>query len=314
MEQQILRTLRYRWNVVGHEKQLIELEQDVAETNVSHAYLFAGAEKIGKFTIARKLAQILQCEKDFCGICSICQHILKGYHFDTIEIADNGESIKIDDVREALNKLYLSPQGKFRILLIKNIERMTIESANALLKTLEDPPERVKFLLTTSNIKELPATVLSRVRLYKLNSLAEDQLSVFLKNSFPQISESDLKTAMALAGGKPGKALFLLQDADLLNHYKNMYNQLSVFLKENDRTAQFAYVAEISKEDALVKDFLEVFLAVIRYHLLQDFTEGSNFPEASRKIELIKCIQQTQEMMKRNVNTRLALENIMLAL
>ena len=93
-----------------------------------------------------------------------------------------------------------------------------------------------------------------------------------------------------------------------------MYNQLSGFLKDTDRVAQFSYIAEIAKDDQQVKDFLEVFLAVIRYDLLENFARDTDLRMISRRIALMKKIQQTQEMMKRNVNTRLALENIMLAL
>ncbi len=306
--------LRYHWNIVGHARPLAELEQDLIGENVSHAYLFAGSEKIGKFTVVRRLAQILQCEADGCGLCPTCQQIEKGYHFDTLQILDDGESIKIEAVRELLSQLYLSAQGKFRILLIKNIERMTVESANALLKTLEDPPRGVKFLLTTSRLKELPATVLSRVRLYKMNGLSEETLRDFAVRQYPSASSEDLDAVLALAAGKPGKVVSLLQDAELLNRTKTMYHQLSRLLREGGRAEAFEYVGDFAKDPVFVKDFLDMFLAVIRTDLLHNTQSLQEDSKTARRLELINRIQQTQEMLKRNVNARLALENILLAL
>ncbi len=308
--------LKYRWNIIGHEKKLRELERDLDQGNVSHAYLFAGPAQIGKFSIARIFAQILQCENNFCGNCQICKQIGKGYHLDTVEMADNGESIKIEEMRQKLGHLYLSTQSRHKILLIQNIERMTLETANAMLKTLEDPPAQVQFLLTTSNLRELPATILSRVRLIRFSAFSTQEFNAFLQHFSPQAGADDLQTVETLALGKPGKAVELLQNAELLGYYKNMYHQLRSFLEKKDLAAQFLYVAEIVKEEGMVKDFLEVFLAAVRYNVLQQRLDGSagGGQQIALKIRLIKKIQETREMLKRNVNARLALENLMLAL
>ena len=303
----------YNWKIIGHQKQLLELESDLKTNNLAHAYLFAGPEQIGKFAIAKNLAHILQCENNFCHNCSICMQIEKGYHADTIELHDNGESVKIEQVREVLVRLNMTTPGNYKILLVQNIERMTPEAANALLKTLEDPPPRVKFLLTTSNLKALLATIISRVRLYKFNHLAEAEVLAILKNLQPQRPAEELETITALALGKASKALLLLENEALLNSSKTMYNDLWRLLEKRDRPAEFAYIGEIAKDDQQVKDFLDVFLAVLRKQLLKQ-SAVNDLTGATKTSLIIQKVHQTHELLKRNVNTRLVLENLMLAL
>ena len=94
----------YKWDIVGHQSQISQLEKEIQDDNLSHAYLFSGPKQGGKFSIAKIFAMILQCPNDFCRICSDCQAIQAGRHPDTIIMEDNGESIKIDEVRELIRK------------------------------------------------------------------------------------------------------------------------------------------------------------------------------------------------------------------
>jgi DNA polymerase-3 subunit delta' len=307
--------LRYKWDIIGHQKQLAELEQDLAQNNLSHAYLVSGPQQVGKFSVMKTLAKILQCENNFCHVCQICHHIEKGYHPDTIELTDDGESIKIDQIRELIMRLNTTTQSKYQVVLIQNVERMTLESSNALLKTLEDPPPNVIFLLTTSNLKALLATIISRVRLLKFQNLQTTELADFLKIRYPEKNTQELEALTSLALGKPGKVIQLAENDELFRNYKKMYEELILLMDKEDRVERFLYVATMIKEELPYDDFFQVFLAVARQELLKlsaqnELDEGL----VKKRVKLILDLQKTADLLQRNINARLALENLMLAL
>ncbi len=314
--------LDYTWNIFGHGKQLFELESDLKLGNLPHAYLFSGPSQIGKFSIAKMFAQILQCEEKLCGTCNNCIQMSKGYQLDTIILEDDLESIKIEQVREIVTRVSTTAQSKYKILLIQNVERLTLESANALLKTLEDPPPNVIFLLTTSHLEDLLQTIISRVRLYKFQTLSETEIKNLLQKTLTEggidlsvgMTPADIGKIAALSFGKPGKALNFMKNKELFEAAQNMYDELKVFLKKPDLVAQFQYVTDIAKEEHQIKDFLNIFLTSLREKMFDDVKDSANISEEklTRTLELIKKTQSAHEMLKRNVNSRLILENLML--
>ena len=132
----------YDWNIIGHKKQLEMLESDIESGSLAHAYLLCGPGHVGKYTVAKKLASILQCENNFCGKCPTCIQIRKGQHLDTMEFENNREALKINQIREVIARCNMSSQSKYKIIILQSIGRMTTEAGNALLKTLEEPPEK----------------------------------------------------------------------------------------------------------------------------------------------------------------------------
>ena len=164
----------YNWNVIGHEKELGLLEHDFRENNIHHAYLFVGPEKVGKFRVAKSVAGILQCPENFCHSCPTCIQIEKKCHPDIIELEDDGQSIKIDTVRDIIARLNMTSQGRYKILLIQNIGRLTEEAGNCLLKTLEEPPQKTIFLFTVSQLRDIMPTIASRMRLIHFKKLGND--------------------------------------------------------------------------------------------------------------------------------------------
>lgn len=326
--------LKYKWGVVGHDNRLRELEKDIAEHNLAQAYLFAGPDNVGKFSVAKKLAHILQCENNYCHICHVCREIARGYHGDTIEIADDGDSIKIETVREVLHRLHMSKQAPYKILLVQNIERMTAESGNAMLKTLEDPPENVIFLLTASNTREVLPTILSRVRTYHFKRVAEQKMLELLQTLYPLVEPDQLKTMCSFALGKPGMAITFMESQVVYDAYKKMYNDVVTFVKTPDCVSQFVYIGELVKasreeqSNQMVQDFLEILLAVLRKKMVelaqacQGMRQSGSAGEAGLKAEaglkkiigLIREAQKAHDLLKRNVNKKLLLENLMLQL
>lgn len=319
--------LKYNWGIDGHERVLNFLEAELAAGNLAHAYLFAGPEKIGKHTVAKTLAHILQCPNNFCHECAICREIEKGYHSDTIELSDNGESVKIEEIREILTKLNLSRQSSYKILLVQNIERMTLESANAMLKTLEDPPENVIFILTTSRIKEILPTIISRVRVYNFRRLSNEDLAKVLQRLYPLADEEQIQTVSSFALGKPGTAIDFMRDPQLYDEYKKMYNDICQFVSKPDKANQFMYIAQLVKtkkeneDPAMIKDFLDVLTAVLRKKMLEKISgqtgqsgQGASAKDLEKIINLIIEAQRAQDLLKRNVNPKLLLENLLMQL
>jgi DNA polymerase-3 subunit gamma/tau len=152
--------------MVGQEHVLRALINALDQGRLHHAYLFTGTRGVGKTTLARILAKCLNCETGVssqpCGSCSACREIDEGRFVDLIEV-DAASRTKVEDTRELLeNVLYTPTRGRYKVYLVDEVHMLSMHSFNALLKTLEEPPPHVKFLLATTDPQRLPVTVLSR--------------------------------------------------------------------------------------------------------------------------------------------------------
>ncbi|MCK3654331.1 DNA polymerase III subunit gamma/tau [Pasteurellaceae bacterium Macca] len=166
--------------VVGQQHVLSALENGLREDRLHHAYLFSGTRGVGKTSIARLFAKGLNCETgitaDPCGQCANCKAIEEGRFIDLIEI-DAASRTKVEDTRELLDNVQYKPTvGRFKVYLIDEVHMLSRHSFNALLKTLEEPPEYVKFLLATTDPQKLPITILSRCMQFHLRALAPSQI------------------------------------------------------------------------------------------------------------------------------------------
>jgi len=166
--------------MVGQEHVLKALINALDNQRLHHAYLFTGTRGVGKTTIGRILAKCLTCDKGItsepCGTCSACTSIVEGRYVDLIEI-DAASRTKVEDMRELLENVQYAPtEGRFKIYLIDEVHMLSQSSFNALLKTLEEPPEHVKFLFATTDPQKLPVTILSRCLQFNLKNMSPERI------------------------------------------------------------------------------------------------------------------------------------------
>ena len=198
--------------IYGQEGPIAVLRNAIGNARVPHAFLFYGAEGIGKRTTALVFAKALNCKEggtDPCDACTSCRKIDSGNHPDLLLIQPEGQFIKVADIKELQERLRFRPlEGDKRVVIIDDAERMNITSANSLLKTLEEPSPTNVFVLVSSRPHLLPMTILSRCHRLRFNPVQRDVIAAFLER------EHSLETAEAIilassAGGSIGRALSL---------------------------------------------------------------------------------------------------------
>lgn len=304
----------YKWDIIGHNKQLEQLEKEISTKNITHAYLFSGPKDVGSFRIIRMFANILQCPNNFCRTCKDCKLIQKDTHPDVIVLKDNGETIKIDDVRDLIHKTNLTSQGLYRIVLIENIERMPIEAQNSFLKTLEEPAGKTIFIMTSSRVDQVLSTIKSRVRRYFLFNVEDSVLRNSLKQQFGD--NPDTEEIIQIAQGRPGLAINLMKNPVMLNEQRNLYNQIEFFLKKNDIAQKFTFAENIADENGQLEVFFDAFSRYLR-KLLYEYLARADHPLKSRYsleniTNLFESLEKTRYLIDRNTNKKLALENFFL--
>lgn len=207
--------------MVGQEHVLKALINALDHNRLHHAYLFTGTRGVGKTTVARILAKCLNCETGVgsspCGVCSTCVEINEGRFVDLIEV-DAASRTKVEDTRELLDNVQYSPtSGRFKIYLIDEVHMLSNSSFNALLKTLEEPPAHVKFLLATTDPQKLPATILSRCLQFNLKNMSPEKivahLQTILSEEMVPFEEAALWQLARAADGSMRDALSLTDQA-----------------------------------------------------------------------------------------------------
>jgi DNA polymerase-3 subunit gamma/tau len=223
-----------------------------------HAYLFTGTRGVGKTTIARILAKSLNCETGVssrpCGKCSACEEINEGRFIDLIEV-DAASRTKVEDTRELLENVQYAPtRGRYKVYLIDEVHMLSTHSFNALLKTLEEPPPHVKFLLATTDPQKLPVTILSRCLQFNLKSLTVPQITgqieTILKQEKIDNEEAAVRQIAFAACGSMRDALSLLDQAIAFGNGSLKEDEVRAMLGTIDRDVIYRLLQALSQGDA----------------------------------------------------------------
>jgi DNA polymerase-3 subunit gamma/tau len=207
--------------VVGQEHVVKSLTNALANNRLHHAYLFTGTRGVGKTTLARILAKAINCEnlQDFnpCGVCPVCLEVDEGRFLDLIEV-DAASRTKVEDTRDLLDNAQYAPNhGRYKVYLIDEVHMLSGHSFNALLKTLEEPPPHIKFLLATTDPQKIPVTVLSRCLQFNLKRLLPEQIltqmAFILEQENIAFEAAALKLLSRAADGGMRDGLSLLDQA-----------------------------------------------------------------------------------------------------
>lgn len=324
-------------NIIGHQSTIASLQTAVARQRLAHAYLFHGEVAIGKRTTAVCFAQALNCEHapsdklDACGSCRSCQQIEARTHPDYFVIEPDRElatpQIKIEQVREIEQHIMYRPLvGERKICVIDEADRMTIGAANALLKTLEEPPDHSFFILVTSRPAALPVTIRSRCQSLRFATPARTDVeaALILKREMPL---ADARFLAMISEGRIGEALSTdlksvhAQQREFLE-LVNLHSLRSVtnILTAAESLAKADRAAEILSWLARwIRDLIIIQIGGDRDQLF--YSDSLPMLESYAKqastdllLDLLQDIEKTEQQATRHLNLHMALENILLRL
>jgi DNA polymerase III subunit gamma/tau len=244
--------------LAGQEHVMRALVNALQTGRVHHAFLFTGTRGVGKTTIARILAKSLNCETGMtptpCGVCDACREIDEGRFVDLIEV-DAASRTKVDDTRELLDNVQYAPaRGRYKVYLIDEVHMLSTHSFNALLKTLEEPPPHVKFLLATTDPQKLPVTVLSRCLQFNLKrfppGMIFKRLSEIAKAEAIEYEPDALRLVARAAEGSMRDALSLLDQVIAFGGSKLTAEDTRTMLGTLDRSEVFQVLEAVAARDA----------------------------------------------------------------
>ena len=210
----------------------------------SQAYIFEGMKGIGKYTAARIFANAVHCTGDTrpCGLCPDCMKHAANTHTDLIVIGDSGETIKVEDIRNMNEELYIKPAlSEKKICIIKNADNMNQDAQNALLKSFEEPPSYAVIILLSENVKNLLPTIRSRGNKVVFEPFSEEEITEYIKRQYP-LKTDMIPFVVLYSGGVIGKALALCEDEDFFEVRRKMFDAVSRMT--GDRLSVFA-VADV---------------------------------------------------------------------
>lgn len=321
------------WDILGHEWAVRMLKNQLVNGKIRHAYLFSGPDGMGRRTLALKLAQALNCQKSTspgqpCGECRDCQQLARQEHPDLtiIAVEEDSTSLKVDQVREALHTLSLTPyQAPYRVAILLRFENATINAANALLKTLEEPPPQVVLIITAQDSEALLPTIVSRCELIRLSPLSLDSLARGLQDEL-ELPEEKARFLAHIAAGRPGIALRLFKDPDALAARQAWLDDLLMLMKSS-RVNRFNYAESLAKDRYRIQEQLKVWssfwrdvllvstkadVPLINIDRLDPITQLGNSVDSKRARDMVKAVEHTDLLISQNINPRLALENLLL--
>lgn len=320
-------------DILGHDTIKQHFQKAIELHKVSHAYILAGEAGMGRKSLAHAFALTLLCERGKsqpCMNCHACKQVLSGNHPDLIHVThEKPASIGVDDIREQINDtIMIRPYSSYyKIYIVDEAEKMTIQAQNALLKTIEEPPSYAVIILLTTNGDLFLPTILSRCVQLKLKPLQDSVIKKYLEEALG-ISENEAQLYAAFARGNLGKAIKLCDSEE----FKDMYRRLLAMLrnvKNMDISELLDFIKRLKEEMNIYEclDFMQVwyrdalmFKVTNDANLLIFKDEYSAISEMSRQIgydgfeNILQAIEKARVRLEANVNIELAMELMFLVM
>jgi DNA polymerase-3 subunit delta' len=323
------------WNLIGHTWADKILKQHLKNGDLHHAYLFVGAPGVGRRSLALEFAQAINCTQlpspgEACGTCSICKQIARMQQADLHIVAPevDGGMIKVDQIRELQRSLVLSPyEARYRVALLLNFHRANANAQNALLKTLEEAPDKVILMLTADSAESLLPTISSRCEILRLRPSGIDSLAAALEERF-QVPPQKAAAYAHLANGRPGMAIRLIEDNNI---QQERTDHLDEFQKLFDCSIRekLLYSEQLAKNRDSLRPIIETWISFLRDILLVQQGRPTHIVNTDRAQEINACARkftntrlletldrfvQALDLLQMNANPRLLLDNLFLQL
>jgi DNA polymerase-3 subunit delta' len=316
-------------SILGQEGALGILRRALASGRVAQAFLFEGAPGVGKMTTARALAQTLECEtSEGCGQCTACRKVAEGMHPDVLVIERDGQFIKIAQVRQITARAGYRPhEGRVRVVIFDGADAMNLEAANALLKTLEEPPAQTHFVLVSSAPERLPVTVRSRCQRVRFAPLPTEVVAAWLERE-RGLAAAEAHAVAALSSGSVARAAELASEEALAQRREQaLAIEKGVAAKTLPELLDAAAALKDDKENlpaglellrVLYRDALVTAMGAGEGRVVNADLSGEVERLAalgpSRLRRRIDAVIEAEEQFKANVNPQLLLERMMLRL
>lgn len=316
--------------IVGHERVIESLKRQIKNNKVSHSYLFEGKEGLGKKQVALRFAKTLLCKEKGqvpCNRCTSCIKFESNSHPDLIVIEPENGIIKIKTIRDLLiNGVNTAPfESSRKIFVIDDSHKMKTETSNALLKTLEEPPEYINIILVTSESNKMLSTILSRCQSIKFHSIEVDKIKQLLIKSYGK-DEEQAKLISNFASGSVGKAVMIAKSEEFFQKRDEIINIIDGLLK-GDRTLAFSSYIFFNDNKDIIDEIFDMCLIYFRdlmiYKKIGDspliinkdkieYLSSESTIDSQRINGIMEKIQQTKENIKGNVNFQLSIETMLL--
>ena len=317
----------HEWQVYGHDWAVDHLRKSMAHDRVRHAYLIAGAESVGKETLARAFAMALNCtnpERRPCCECSACRRIQSGNHPDVIYSQRDSETspLKIEEIRSVMQRLALKPfEARYRIAIFRDFDSAQPRAQDALLKTLEEPAPHAILILLARSLDSILPTITSRSQIIHLRPAPADTIERVLIEHFGA-DEEQAHLLAHISGGRVGWALSALHDPDLLERRAGAFELLENVLAAN-RIGRFKTAEDLAREKPALLALLEQWMTFWRDLVL--LCEGSQIEPTNvdriaalrglgnrvTAVDALTALETTRDtvgVLSTNANVRLALE------
>lgn len=321
-------------DIIGQEQIKEHLLNALSTKKVSHAYIINGEKSSGKEFIARVFAMALQCEEEGtepCQECRSCRQALTDSHPDIIRVThEKPNTIGVDDIRGQVNNdVGLKPySGPYKVYIISEAEKMTVQAQNAILKTLEEPPQYAVIILLTANVNSLLPTILSRCVVLNMKPVADELVKKYLMEQL-KVPDYKAEICVAFARGNVGKAKILASSEDFEN-VKSEALSLLKYIHEMDLSEVIAAVKKITEYKLEINDYLDICSIWYRDVLLFKATRDMNhlvFREETQALRraaqhssyegietILKALENAKRRLDANVNFELTMELLILTI